>query len=41
MRKYINPKVNTYSLPEFQKKFGTESDCEKALFNLKWHNGFV
>ena len=41
MRKYINPKVNTYSLPEFQKKFGTESDCEKALFNLKWHNGFI
>lgn len=41
MRKYINPKINTYSLPEFQKKYGTEVDCEKALFSLKWHNGFV
>ncbi|HWT27331.1 MAG TPA: IS1595 family transposase [Mobilitalea sp.] len=41
MKKYINPKVNTYSLPEFQKKYGTEADCENALFHLKWHNGFI
>lgn len=41
MRKYINPKINTYSLPEFQSKYGTEADCEKALFHLKWHNGFI
>ena len=41
MKKYINPKVNTYSLPEFQKKYGTEADCEKVMFHLKWHNGFI
>ena len=41
MKKYINPKINTYSLPEFQNKYGTEANCEKALFHLKWHNGFI
>ena len=41
MRKYINPKIDTYSLPELQNKYGTEADCEKALFHLKWKNGFV
>lgn len=41
MNKYIIPKVNTYSLPEFQKKCGTEAECEEALFHLKWNNGFV
>ena len=40
MKKYIDPKANTYSLPEFQNKYGTESECEKTLFNLKWKNGF-
>jgi predicted RNA-binding Zn-ribbon protein involved in translation (DUF1610 family) len=41
MRIYTNPKINTYSLPEFLNKYGTETDCEKALFHLKWHNGFI
>lgn len=41
MKKYINPKINTYSLPEFQNKYGTEADCETAMFQLKWHNGFT
>lgn len=40
MNKYIDPKVNTYSLPKFQSKYGTEVDCERTLFNLKWKNGF-
>lgn len=26
MKKYINPKVNTYSLPEFQNKYGNEAN---------------
>lgn len=41
IKKYINPKINTYSLPEFQSKYGTESSCEKALFHMKWHNGYI
>lgn len=40
MIKYIDPKTNTYSLTEFQSKFGTEQSCEQALFQLKWPDGF-
>lgn len=29
-----------YSLVEFMNEYGTEDQCEKALFNLKWSNGF-
>ncbi len=38
--KDIDPKANTYSLPEFCQKYGTESACEQALFNLKWPKGY-
>ena len=38
MKKYINSKVNTYSIPEFQNKYGIKDDCEKALFQLKWQS---
>ena len=30
MNKYIDPRANTYSLFEFQSKYGTEQDCEQA-----------
>lgn len=40
MSKYIDPKANTYSLIEFQSKYGTEESCEQALFRLKWPDGF-
>ena len=40
MSKYIDPKDNTYSLVEFQSKYGTEESCEQALFQLKWPEGF-
>lgn len=40
MSKYIDPKANTYSLVEFQSKYGTEESCEQALFQLKWPEGF-
>lgn len=40
MSKYTNPKANTYSLIEFQSKYGTEESCEQALFHLKWPEGF-
>ena len=40
MSKYIDPKANTYSLIEFQSKYGTEESCEQALFQLKWPEGF-
>ncbi|MBW2148690.1 MAG: transposase [Deltaproteobacteria bacterium] len=26
---------------EFQKKYQTEQDCEKRLFELRWPQGFV
>jgi len=38
--KYIDPKANTCSLLEFCQKYGTESACEQALFNLKWPEGY-
>lgn len=38
--KYTDPKANTYSLPEFCQKYGTESACEQVLFNLKWPEGY-
>lgn len=34
-------KINTYSLLEFLNQYGTEADCEKALFHLKWHKGDI
>lgn len=40
MNKYIDPKANTYSLIEFQSRYGTEQACEQALFQLKWPGGF-
>lgn len=40
MSKYVDPKANTYSLVEFQSKYGTEESCEQALFQLKWPEGF-
>lgn len=40
MSKCIDPKANTYSLIEFQSKYGTEESCEQALFQLKWPEGF-
>lgn len=40
MKKYIDPKANTYNLPDFQSKYGTEEACEKALYELKWGDGF-
>lgn len=40
MIKYIDPKANTYSLIDFQSRFGTEQSCEQALFQLKWPDGF-
>lgn len=40
MSKYIDPKTNTYSLIEFQSKYGTEESCEQALFQLKLSDGF-
>lgn len=40
MSKYTDPKANTYSLIEFQSKYGTEEACEQALFQLKWPDGF-
>ncbi len=39
--KYIDPKANTYSLPEFCQKYDTESACEQALYNLKWPEGYT
>jgi transposase-like protein len=30
----------TLSLPQFQKKFGTEKACQKHLFRLRWPEGF-
>lgn len=30
MSKYVDPKANTYSLVEFQSKYGTEESCEQA-----------
>jgi transposase-like protein/predicted RNA-binding Zn-ribbon protein involved in translation (DUF1610 family) len=29
------------SLPDFQKKYQTEEDCEKRLFELRWPKGFI
>ncbi len=29
------------NLLEFQKKYQTEQDCEKRLFELRWPQGFV
>lgn len=40
MSRYVDPKANTYSLIEFQSKYGTEESCEHALFRLKWPDGF-
>ena len=40
MNKYAEPKTNTCTLIEFQSKYGTEKDCEQALFHLKWPEGF-
>ena len=40
MSRYVDPKANTYSLIEFQSKYGTEESCERALFQLKWPDGF-
>ncbi len=40
MEKYTDPKTDTYTLIEFQAKYGTEKDCEQALFHLKWPKGF-
>lgn len=40
MSRYADPKANTYSLIEFQSKYGTEESCERALFQLKWPDGF-
>lgn len=40
MSRYVDPKANTYSLIEFQSKYGTEESCEHALFQLKWPDGF-
>lgn len=40
MSRYVDPKANTYSLIEFQSKYGTEESCEHALFQLKWSDGF-
>lgn len=40
MEKYTDSKTNTYTLIEFQAKYGTEKDCEQALFHLKWPEGF-
>lgn len=38
--KYVDPKANTYSLIDFQNKYGTEEACEQVLFRLKWPDGF-
>lgn len=38
--KYIDPKRNSYSLIEFQSMYGNETACEKALYNLKWPDGY-
>ena len=40
MKKYIEPKRNSYSLIEFQSMYGNETACEKALYTLKWPNGY-
>ena len=40
MSRYADPKANTYSLIEFQSKYGTGESCEHALFRLKWPDGF-
>jgi hypothetical protein len=32
---------NTYSFIEYQKQYGTEEACERALFKLKWSNGYI
>ena len=40
MSKYIDPKVNTYSLIDFHSRYGSEKSCEQALFQLKWADGF-
>ncbi len=40
MSRYVDPKANTYSLIEFQSKYGTDESCEQALYQLKWPNGF-
>ena len=31
MGRYVDPKDNTYSLIEFQSKYGTNKSCEQAL----------
>ncbi len=41
MANYIDPKANTYNLIEFQSKYSTERACERALFQLKWPDGFI
>ena len=28
------------SLPEFQRSFGSESQCAKAVAQMRWPNGF-
>lgn len=30
-----------FSLPDFFKKYGTEEQCEKALFDWRWAMGFI
>ncbi len=30
-----------FSLPDFLKSYGTESQCRKALFKMRWRHGFV
>ena len=40
MSNFHDPKANTYNLLEFTEQYGSNEACEKALFNLKWPNGF-
>ena len=31
----------SFTLPDFQKRFKTEEDCEQYLFNIRWPEGYV
>jgi transposase-like protein len=41
MKKSIIQFQEGFSLPDFFLEYGAEEQCEKALFNWRWPNGFV
>lgn len=37
----METKYESISIPEFQKKYGTDEQCVQALIDLKWKDGFI